>query len=269
MSTTTSCEHPPPSPQSPSPTIIHHPSPTLLPISPPLIANSAVGGAHYSGTHVSHRGQRRTSSGDHPTRGSISQQDVEAGRQRIMEDLKELYCCRPSLEIFQRTWRQDAIFEVCTDLFLCRTIECRQDRPNGQDPLVKCEGYDQYAPQVYGKQSLLLCSSRSCSRNGRLIPLKPKVFSQSKTLSSRIMLSTQSPNRLIYSQSQEYTLRFIGKKKRVDSIIVVDLDEDDRIIRLEDKWKGAEPPTHYGALFLRQTNARIIPWLVKVPKWQL
>jgi len=143
-----------------------------------------------------------------------------------MEDLKELYCCRPRLEIFQRSWRQDAVFE---------------------DPLVRCEGYEQYAPQWFAM---------------------PKVFSQSKTLSSRIMLSTQSPNRLIYSQTQEYTLRFIGKKKRVDSIIVVDLDENDMIIRLEDKWKGAEPPTQYGASFLRQANARVTSWLVKVPKWQ-
>jgi len=33
-------------------------------------------------------------------------------RDRIMADLKELYCCRPSKEIFERTWRPDAIFEV-------------------------------------------------------------------------------------------------------------------------------------------------------------
>jgi hypothetical protein len=49
-----------------------------------------------------------------PTSGesSSSIQGDEIIRDRIMADLKELYCCRPSKEIFERTWRPDAIFEV-------------------------------------------------------------------------------------------------------------------------------------------------------------
>ena len=105
-------ERPPP-PQSPSPTITHHPSPPLLPtILPPQIAHSAVAGAHYSGTNSSLR-HRRISSGDQPARAIQSLEDVHASRQRIMNDLKELYCCRPTLEIFERTWRRDSVFEVC------------------------------------------------------------------------------------------------------------------------------------------------------------
>ncbi|KIM60621.1 hypothetical protein SCLCIDRAFT_82528, partial [Scleroderma citrinum Foug A] len=210
--------------QSPSPTITHHHSPTLLStILPPQIAHSAVAGAHYSGT-TSSLHHRRISSGDQPARAIQSLEDVHASRQRIMNDVTELYCCRPTLEIFERTWRRDSVFE---------------------DPWVKCEGYDEYAPQWFAM---------------------PKLFSHSRTLSTRLMLSTQSPNRLIYSQSQEYTLRLTGKKKKVDSIVVIDLDENDKIIRLEDKWDGEDPPTHYGALLLRRANARIASWLIKVPK---
>ncbi|KAI6038995.1 hypothetical protein EDC04DRAFT_1815242 [Pisolithus marmoratus] len=178
---------------SPPPTITYHPSPTLLPIPPPQIAQAAVGGAHYSTMYTSHR--RRGSSIDEPHRTPQSAGDVEAsGRRKIVDDLNELFCCRPNIDIFKRTWRRDAVFE---------------------DPWVKCEGYDEYAPQFFAM---------------------PKLLSRADILSSRIMLSIQSPNRLIYSKSQEYTLRFLGKKKRVDSIVVVDLDEHDKIIRVEDKW---------------------------------
>lgn len=51
-------------------------------------------------------------------------------------------------------------------------------------------------------------------------------------------------------------------------MVVVDLDENDKIIRVEDKWGGEELPTRYGALYLRRVSAVITPWLVKVPKWQ-
>lgn len=53
---------------------------------------------------------------------------------------------------------------------------------------------------------------------GNLFHMKPKLFSKSESLSSRVMLATQFPNRLIYHQSQEYTFRIIGRKK-VDSYL--------------------------------------------------
>ncbi|KIK91430.1 hypothetical protein PAXRUDRAFT_149512 [Paxillus rubicundulus Ve08.2h10] len=202
-------------------------------VSAPNIAHSAVGGAHYLGVPVTqeHKGGR-TSSGE-ATRSSHESQ--EASRERIMNDLKELYCCRPTRRIFERTWCPDAVFE---------------------DPLVKAEGRGEYEPQWFAM---------------------PKIFSKSETISSRVMLSTESPNRLVYSQAQEYTLRFIGKKQafctvlmlmrqRIESVIVVDLDETDKITRMVEKWNGDELPTHYGAHFLRRANAQITPWLVKVPK---
>lgn len=98
------------------------------------------------------------------------------------------------------------------------------------------------------------------------------------------MSSTDSPNRLVYTQAQEYTFRLFGHKKVrvcpvcntctliigcgqvIESIVIVDLDDDDKIVRLIDKWGGKELPTRYGALFLRCVNAKVTPWLVRVPK---
>ncbi|KAH7930890.1 hypothetical protein BV22DRAFT_999907 [Leucogyrophana mollusca] len=211
-----------PPPRSPSPpTITHHPAGLLGSFPIPNIAQSAAGGAHYSGAPMTEAAQPRSSSGN-----TLCLEDDKAhlNRQQIMRDLKELYCCRPTREIFERTWRRDAVFE---------------------DPLTKCQGFDQYAPQWFAM---------------------PKLFSKSETISSRIMASTQSPNRLVYSQTQEYTLRYIGSKKRIESIILVDLDEDDKIMRMADQWGGNTPPAWFGANFLRRANARVTPWFMRLPK---
>jgi hypothetical protein len=205
---------------SASPTMTYH-RPTLhipLPISD--IIYSAAGGAHYSGAPVSDDDDDEVVSS--PGKPSPPMDDTI--RDRIMADLKELYCCRPSKEIFERTWRPDAIFE---------------------DPLVKCEGYAQYAPQWFAM---------------------PRIFSKSETISSRVMSFTGMPKRLIYSQTQEYTLRYIKTKKRFESIIVVDLDDDDKIIRMTDQWNGETLSSWFGVNLLRRANALVTPWLVGVPK---
>ena len=55
-------------------------------------------------------------------------------------------------------------------------------------------------------------------------------------------------------------------RKTIESIIVVDMDENDKIIRLVDQWDGQEMPNWFGASFLRVLNAKITPWLIRVPK---
>lgn len=50
----------------------------------------------------------------------------------------------------------------------------------------------------------------------------------------------------------------------MQSLVVVDLDDDDKIVKLEDKWNGEEQPTRWGALALRRLNAKTVPWLVRV-----
>jgi len=79
------------------------------------------------------------------------------------------------------------------------------------------------------------------------------------------MTSTQTPNQLMYFQKQEYTYRLFGHKKVVESIIIVDLDLEDKITHLVDQ-SGEKLPAWFGSLFLRQLNAKLVPWLISIPK---
>lgn len=116
-----------------------------------------------------------------------------------------------------------------------------------EDPLSKCLGYKQYGPQWYGM---------------------PKAFPTSRTLAYKVVSSTSDPRQIVYEQTQEYTIRFIGTKKVMHSTVVIDLDENDKITKLEDKWNGQDQPTRFGALWLRRLNAMTLPWLVKAPKYE-
>ncbi|KXN82524.1 hypothetical protein AN958_02375 [Leucoagaricus sp. SymC.cos] len=206
-----------PPPRSPSPpSIIHHPQ--ILPHAIPTtsLVESMAGAAHYSGAKVdsgmAHQRRKSFTANELHT-------DLKDQHARVMNDLTELYCCRPTAEIFEKTWRKDATFE---------------------DPLTTCKGYDEYAAQ-------------------------PKLFSKSVNISTRVMSSTLSPNRLVYYQVQEYTARFLGYKKIIESIIVVDLDEEGKIMHMTDQWQGQEP--RWCGSFLRTFSAKITPWFVRVPKF--
>ncbi|OCH95325.1 hypothetical protein OBBRIDRAFT_788519 [Obba rivulosa] len=113
-----------------------------------------------------------------------------------------------------------------------------------ESPFTKCDGFTTIASHWHALSKL--CSSSEC-------------------LNTRILSATLSPNRLIYSQTQRYTLRFFGIKKTITSIVVVDLDEDFRIIQLVDQWNGQELPTRWGALWLRKLSARVTPWIFPAP----
>ncbi|KAK0199206.1 hypothetical protein DFS33DRAFT_1388906 [Desarmillaria ectypa] len=102
------------SPRSPSPpsqtfhsSILPHSIPT------PALLESVAGAAHYSGIKV----------------------DPEALKHRRGE-LEGTYCCRPTVEIFERSWNKNAVFE---------------------DPLSYCKGYNEYAAP--GTLSKLLSTS--------------------------------------------------------------------------------------------------------------
>ncbi|KAF8673629.1 hypothetical protein RHS04_07610 [Rhizoctonia solani] len=128
---------------------------------------------------------------------------LEGKRKQVVEDVLNLFSSKPSQDILHRTWRQDAIFE---------------------DPLSKCFGYKEFAPQWYGLE---------------------KLFPTSRTLSYKVISSTNDPRRITYEQQQEYTVRFIGTKKLMNSTVVIDLDENDQIVKLEDKWNGNDQPTRF------------------------
>ncbi|KAF5358257.1 hypothetical protein D9756_001864 [Leucocoprinus leucothites] len=121
-----------PPPRSPSPpSITHHPQilPQVIPTT--SLIESVAGAAHYSGVKVD------SGSGLQRRRGStVDEQHTELKEEhlRVLKDLTELYCCRPTAEIFERTWRRDASFE---------------------DPVMTCNGYDEYAPQWFAMVQLL------------------------------------------------------------------------------------------------------------------
>ncbi|PPQ68965.1 hypothetical protein CVT24_000354 [Panaeolus cyanescens] len=208
------------SPSPPSPTQTFHPNPLPIIIPTPALVESVAGAAHYSGAKVdsdSMLKHRRSSS--HHAPGEIT-----TNHRRVLDDLNELYCCRPTLDIFERSWNKDAVFE---------------------DPLSKCHGYSEYGAQWFAL---------------------PKLFSKSEQISQRVMSSTVSPNRFVYHQRQQYTTRWWHKVKVVESIIVVDLDDDGKIVRLVDQWDGKDLPTWIGASLLRKLNAKVTPWIVSIPK---
>jgi hypothetical protein len=67
------------------------------------------GAAHYSGAKVnSGMGHQRRKSFTANERHT----DLKEEHARVLKDLKELYCCRPTTEIFERSWTKDAIYEV-------------------------------------------------------------------------------------------------------------------------------------------------------------
>ncbi|TFK26441.1 hypothetical protein FA15DRAFT_667530 [Coprinopsis marcescibilis] len=214
-----STRSPPRSPSPPRQTF--HPSLIIKPVPTPALLESVAGAAHYSGARPEgDTGKRRRRSSAHQADiGKIS-----ADHQRIFEDLKELYCCRPTKQIFERSFAKDVTFE---------------------DPLSKCAGINQVMSQFFAM---------------------PKFFSKSESLGSRVMSSTTLPNQIIFWQQQEYTLRLLGRKKVIESIIVVDLDEEDKIIRLLDQWDGQDLPSWFGSTLVRSMNGKIMPWLVHVPQ---
>jgi len=69
------------------------------------------------------------------------------------------------------------------------------------------------------------------------------------------------------STSQLILFYFLMKKSKViSSVIVVNLDEDEKIERLVDQWTGAELPAQFGAQYLRIMNAKVLPWLIRLQR---
>lgn len=105
----------PKSARSPSPpSQTYHPSILPRSVPTPALVESVAGGAHYAGGRVdpdSTLKHRRSNSQRHHT-------ELKHDHRRVLEDLSELYCCRPTVEIFERSWHKDAVFEVGLPIFL-------------------------------------------------------------------------------------------------------------------------------------------------------
>ncbi|KAI5124532.1 hypothetical protein M0805_003056 [Coniferiporia weirii] len=105
----------------------------------------------------------------------------------------------------------------------------------------------------------------SLCRGVNEVAAQPKIISNSRRVSRRVLSSTHDPNRVIYAQTQEYTLRVIGMKRTIKSVVVVELDEEDKIARLEDRWNGEEAGKRWGVGTLRRLNGKVMPWIVRGP----
>ncbi|KIJ44359.1 hypothetical protein M422DRAFT_30497 [Sphaerobolus stellatus SS14] len=208
-------DHPERPPSPPTITRVH--SPTVSIPTPGLLLSVAEG-AHYSGLPRHSKSERRRASFG----PGISEASLSRARRQVIEDVKELFSGHPSVKIFERSWRRDAVFE---------------------DPWSKCIGYREYAAQWFAL---------------------PKLCSKSERLSFRVLSSTTQPNQIIYAQRQQYTMRLFGTKKIVESLVIIDLDENDKILKLEDKWNGEDQPKRWGAELLRRFNAKATKLLVSV-----
>jgi len=198
----------------------------LPPIIPtPSLIESIAGAAHYSGAKAEHHDANSVRKRSSERRQLSSGAELADKRKQVLDDLKELFCCRPTTEIFDRSWRKDAVFE---------------------GPLCSCEGRSEYSAQWYGLA---------------------KLASKSENLSFRVLSSTVNPNRIVFSQKQQYTLPLIGKKV-IQSMVVVDLDDKDMIIRVADKWNGEEASNAWPARSFRRLNAKLAKSTVKVPRHQ-
>jgi hypothetical protein len=92
----------------------------------------------------------------------------------------------------------------------------------------------------------------------------PKAFSESKTLSWS--LKTSTPELIEYEQSQHYKIRGLGTVKQMNSLVVMQLNNEGKIKHFEDRWDAKPLPSGSIAMFLRRMNARTVPMIVSYPK---
>lgn len=146
-----------------------------------------------------------------------------------------------------------------------------------------------FTPLVCIGMHKFLCLSFRLPR--MLMTSQPKFVSASERVSTRILCATYSPNSLIYSQKQYYTLRLFSIHRVsvrllyfckllshytlfcafqcIESMVLVELDEDFKIIRLVDQWDGNPSSTSWASTFMKKANARITPLFIRLPKDRL
>jgi len=228
---------PPSSPTS------HPTSPTNLPthtyhisilprsIPTPALLDSAVGGAHYSGVEsVNERRRSVRSSNTHAL--NANEIGVSLGRRRstIVAEPNPFH-----LTVVDDL--KDMYEGVATKEMLQK--RWRKDAEY-EDPYTRCKGLNEIASQWYAL---------------------PRMYTKLAVTGRRVLTSTEHPNRLIMWQKHEYTIRVAGSKKVVESILVIDFDEEGKIARMIDQRRGLDPPTRWGAQQLRRLNGRVTPWV--------
>jgi len=224
---------PPPSPTSNQPSLTYHNS--LLPrsIPTPALLDSALGGAHYSGAsgveavnerRRSMRRHSRSPNGAPPNSPGLRRQSV-----------------LPAVPNPFHLAALDDLKDMYEGLATKEMLQKRWRKDaEYEDPFTKCKGLHEIAPQWY---------------------TMPRMYNNLAVTGRRVLSSMEHPSRLIMWQKHEYTVRVTGSKKVVESILVIDFDEEGKIMRMVDQRRGADPPTRWGAQQLRRLNGRVTPWV--------
>ena len=150
----------------------------------------------------------------------------------------QLYECRPTTEILERRWRRNASFEVC------RFRPRASRKPADADASIRSRGartstrsHRRHVLPLILRRTANVCVVESVVCSGMLFVREPspgtnspmqlartqtRIMSSSTTLGRRVLASTDSPNRVIFWQKQEYVVRITGSKKvRVTVIPVI------------------------------------------------
>ncbi|KAH8886415.1 hypothetical protein GQ53DRAFT_750688 [Thozetella sp. PMI_491] len=109
------------------------------------------------------------------------------------------------------------------------------------DPLTIAQGYDKFAAQWYGL---------------------PALFSPIKIQRHSV---TSSGNPIEIDLSNKYVVKVIKKEQVMDSKVLIHVDAEGKIGKVEDKWNGKLPEGVISETF-RKLNAVTVPAFVKVPK---
>lgn len=92
----------------------------------------------------------------------------------------------------------------------------------------------------------------------------PKAFPVSVTEAYTVTRNEQ--NLIEYEQRQNYTIAGLGTQKVMYSLVHMELDNNGKIIKFEDRWNGSPQPANAVAKFLRRLNGKSMPKLIAVPK---
>ncbi|SCV72891.1 BQ2448_20 [Microbotryum intermedium] len=110
------------------------------------------------------------------------------------------------------------------------------------DPIAYAEGYDQYSAQWAGMS----------------------IFESSETLAWKV--TKNEPPILEYELRQRYVLPVTGQEKIMTSLVHIELDRNDKIVKLEDRWDGKPLPGRVAKAMSDFSATYIVPALVNVDK---
>ncbi|KAJ6283234.1 SnoaL-2 domain-containing protein [Bipolaris maydis] len=140
---------------------------------------------------------------------------------------------------------QKTVVRSVLDLFAgrpsLRKLSLWRDDATFVDPLTIAQGRSKYAAQWYGLKA---------------------AFSEIERLEHQVK---DAGNPILMDLKTRYVVKGIGKEQVIQSEVVIHLDSEGKIEKLEDKWNGKLPENVIANAF-RHLNAVSVPLLIKVPK---